>query len=197
MKRLIGLSVVALFLTGLSLSAQEKKGTAAELYPLKVGNTWTYKVSGGSIQVKVEKKEMFGGEDAFKLETSAQGKVSATEHIAVKDDGVYRVGVNLLKPDAPIKILPKTPAKGDTWDVKTKVQGQEVEGKFVVKEEDVRVPAGEYKGATLVEGASFKIAGMDTSIKCWYVKDIGIVKLEFKLGGQDATLELEKFESGK
>jgi hypothetical protein len=195
MKRLLGLSVVGLLLTGLTINAQEK---TTPLYPLKVGNTWTYKVPGGSIQVKVEKKEDFGGEkDAYKLETSAQGKVAATEHVVVKEDGVYRVGVNGLKPDAPIKFLHLPPEKGKKWNVNTKVQGQDVTGDFVIKEEDVTVPAGQYKGATLVEGANFKIAGMDTSIKCWFAKDVGIVKLEFKLGGQDATLELEKFEAGK
>ena len=195
MKRFLGLAVVSLFLTALSLSAQEK---ATPLYPLKVGNTWTYKVSGGSIQVKVEKKEKFADKDCYKLETSAQGKVSATEHVVVEDDGVYRTGVNGLKPDAAIKFLQLPPTKGAKWSVKTKVQGQEVEGEFVIKEEDVTVPFGNGKySATIVEGANFKIAGMETTIKYWFVKDIGIVKLEFKLGGQDATLELEKFEAGK
>lgn len=190
MKRLLGLSVVAILVTGLTINAQEK---TTPLYPLKVGNTWTYKVSGGEVQVKVEKKEA----DSYKLETSAQGKVAATENVQVKDDGVYRVGVNGLKPEAPIKFLDLKAKKGDKWPVDTKVQGQEIKGDFVLKEEDVTVPAGTYKGATLVEGVNFKIAGMDTTIKCWYAKDVGIVKLEFKLGGQDATLELTKFEAGK
>jgi hypothetical protein len=194
MKRMFSLSVVALFVSAVGVSAQEK---STPLYPLKVGNTWTYNVSGGKIQVKVEKKENFGGEDCYVLETSAQGKVSATEHVVVKEDGVYRVGVNKLKADTPIKFLALPATKGFKWNVKSKVQGQDVEGDFVIKEENVKVTAGDYQAATLVEGASFKIAGMDTSIKCWYAKDVGIVKLEFKLGGQDATLELDKFDAGK
>jgi hypothetical protein len=187
---MFGLSVAAVFLTSINLSAQEK---TTPLYPLKVDNTWTYKVSGGQIQVKATKKN--GNE--YVLETSTQGKVSATENVEVKDDGVYRTAVNGLKPDAPIKFLALPAKKGEKWNVNTKVQGQEVQGDFAIKEEDVTVPAGTYKGATLVEGANFKIAGMDTTIKCWFAKDVGIVKLEFKLGGQDATLELEKFEPGK
>jgi hypothetical protein len=194
MKRFFSLTLGAFFFLAFNLSAQEK---TSPLYPLKVGNTWTYNVSGGKIQVKVEKKEMFGGEDCYKLETSAQGKVSATEHVVVKEDGVYRVGVNGLKADTPIKFLALPATKGLKWNVKSKVQGQEVEGEFVVKEENLKVGAVDYSGATLVEGASFKIAGMDTTIRCWYAKDVGIIKLEFKLGGQDATLELEKFDAGK
>ncbi len=194
MKRFLGLSIVALFVSALSLTAQEKSDP---LYPLKIGNTWTYKVSGGSIQVKVEKKERFAEKDCYKLETSAQGKVSATEHVVVEADGVYRTGVNGLKPDAPIKFLALPATKGAKWNVNTKVQAQEVSGDFQITEQDVTVPAGTYKGATVVEGPNFKIAGMDTAIKMWFAKEVGLVKLEFKLGGQDATLELEKFEPGK
>jgi hypothetical protein len=192
MKRLLGLSVVALFVSALSLTAQDNP-----LYPLKVGSKWTYKVSGGSIEVKVEKKEQFGGKDCFKLETTAQGKVSASEHVVVEADGVYRTGVNGLKPDAPIKFLALPATKDTKWTVNTKVQQQEVSGEFQIKEEDVTVPLGTYKAATVVNGPNFKIANMDTSIKMWFAKDVGLVKLEFKLGGQDATLELEKYEPGK
>lgn len=194
MKRLLGLSVFALFVSAISLTAQEKTDP---LYPLKVGNTWTYKVSGGSIVVKVEKKEKFANKDCYKLETSAQGKVSASEHVVVESDGVYRTGVNGLAPTAAIKFLALPAAKGSKWNINTKVQEQDVTGDFSITEEDVTVAAGTYKGATVVSGPNFRIAGMDTTIKMWFAKDVGMVKLEFKLGGQDATLELEKFEPGK
>lgn len=194
MKQLLGLSVVAVLLTGFTVTAQDK---TTPLYPLKVGSKWTYKVPGGQVEVKVEKKEKFGDEESYKLETSSQGKVSASEHVVVKEDGVYRVGVNGLKPDSPIRFLALPATKGTKWEVKTKVQGQEVEGNYVIQEVDVTVPAGTFKGATLVDGVNFKIATLDTTVKCWFVKDIGIVKLEFKLGGQDAVLELEKYEEGK
>jgi hypothetical protein len=195
MKRIIGLSVTVLLFASLAASAQEK---TTPYYPLKVGAKWIYKVGGGggTIEVKVDKKEKFGEEESYKLETSSQGKVSASEHVVVRDDGVYRLGVNGLKASTPIKFLALPPAKGFKWQVKSNVQGQEIEGEFQIQEVDIKVPAGEYKGAILVEGNSFKIAGQDTSIKCWFVKEIGIVKLEFKLGGQDASLELEKFEAG-
>jgi hypothetical protein len=194
MKRTFGIPVIVLLFTGLALAADEK---TTPLYPLKVGSKWTYKVAGGQIEVKVDKKETFVGEECYRLETSSQGKVSASEHVVVKEDGVYRLGVNGMKASTPIKFLILPPTKGSKWSIKSNVQGQEVEGEFQVKEEDVKVGAGDFKGATLVEGQNIKIANMDTSIECWYVKDIGIVKLKFKLGGQEATLELEKYEPGK
>jgi len=194
MKRMLVLSIVALFLTGATLTADEK---TTPLYPLKVGAKWTYQVTGGSIEVKVEKKEKVGEDDTYRLETSSQGKISATENVIVKDDGVYRVTVNGLKPTDPIKFLALPPTKGANWTVKSSVSGQDIEGKFTIKEEDVNVPFGTFKGATLVEGSAFKIAGEETSIKCWFVKDVGIVQVEFKLRGQDATWKLEKYEAGK
>src|SRR5258708_36208667 len=99
---MFSLSVVGLFVSAVGISAQEK---STPLYPLKMRNTWTYNVAGGKIQVKVDKKVNCGNEDCYLLETSAQGKVSATEHVVVKEDGVYRVGVNGLKADTPIKFL--------------------------------------------------------------------------------------------
>ncbi|MCE9530648.1 MAG: hypothetical protein K8T89_05890 [Planctomycetes bacterium] len=194
MKRILGLSLLALFLAAHTSMAQEK---TTPLYPLKVGNKWTYKVSGGTIEVKVEKKEKFAEEDSYKLETSAAGKVSGSENVVVRDDGVFRLGVNGMKSDPAVKFLAIPATKNYKWDVKAKVDKQEIEGTYVIKTEDVTVPLGTYKEATLVEATNFKVAGMDSTIKCWFVKDIGIVKLEFKLMGQEATFELEKFEQGK
>jgi hypothetical protein len=191
MKRVLGSLVALVFVVAGPASAQEK---TTEFYPLKVGSTWTYKVQGGSIQVKVEKKVKVDNEDAYELSTSSQGKVSATEQVVVKPDGVYRVMVNNLKPDAPVKFLALPPKKDEKWQVNTKVKGDEISGDFTMKEEDVTVPAGAYKGAWVVESKDFKIAGTDTTVKCWFAKDVGIVKLDFKLGTQDASLELEKYE---
>jgi len=194
MKRFLAVCVAVVFLAGLPVNAQEK---TTPLYPLKVGSKWTYKAPGGTVEVKVEKKEMIGAIETYRLETSSQGKVSASENVYVTDEGVFRAAVNGLKPDSAIKFLALPATKGLKWDVRTKVQGQDVEGSYVIKEEDVKVPAGTFAGATLVDGVNFKIASLDTTVKCWYAKDVGLVKMEFKLGGQDAVLELEKYEAGK
>jgi len=195
MMRFLSMGVAVLLLAGESAFAQEE--VTNPLYPLKVGSKWTYKVPGGQVEVICTKKEKICDMETYRLETQSQGKVSASENVFVTDKGVFRAAVNGLKPESPIMFLNNPATKGSNWPVKTKVQGQDVEGTFTVKEEDVTVPKGKFTGATLIDGSSFKIASLDTSVKAWFVKDIGIVKLEFKLGGQDAVYELENYEPGK
>jgi hypothetical protein len=221
MKRFLGLTLLATAMLMGTLTAQDKKDpptenkqeapkegatdatqvTAApvpdDYYPLKKDATWTYEVAGGEITVKCVGHDKIGDVDCFKLETTANGKVSATEHVKIDKDGIYRYAVNGIKPDAPIRFL-ALPADAKTnWSVDTKVQGQDVKGSFTIKKEEVTVPSGTYKDATLVESSGLKIGGMETSIKQWFAPGVGIVKLDFKLGGQDAELKLKKFEPGK
>ncbi len=218
MKRFLGLTLMTLLVGSFSLTAQEKKAPpkeapketpkvapnpkevppagSGEFYPLKKDNTWTYEVSGGEITVKCVGMEKIGDVECYKLETTANGKVSATEHVKVMKDGIYRYAVNGVKPDMPIKFLALPAEDKVAWSIDTKVQGQPITGNFTIKKEDVTVGGTNYK-ATLVESNNLKIGGMETSIKQWFAPDVGIVKLDFKLGGQDAELKLKKFEPGK
>ena len=196
MKRMTaGLAGLFVLLVTCSVWAQEPK--ESPWYPLKKDSTWTYKVMGNSITMKVTGFEKVGNDNAAKIETIVNGKSVANEHIVVKDDGVYRVMINGQKPDAPVKFLELPPKAGASWDVATKIQNQDIKGKFTIKQEDVKVPAGEYKKAIVVDGSDFDIAGMKTNIKYWFAEKTGIVKLSFSLGGMDAVLELEKYEPGK
>jgi hypothetical protein len=111
-------------------------------YPLTVGNAWTYKSAGASITVAVVGTEKVGDVQTYKLETRAGGKVSATENIAVQKDGVYRYLVTGQKPDRPIKFLALPPARSTSWKVESRIANQKTAGEFVIKEEDVTVPAG-------------------------------------------------------
>lgn len=209
MKRLL---IPALFLAlGMTTLAQDKdKDKAAPApapapaatdsnpyYPLKSEATWVYKVTGGPITVKVAKeKETVNNQPCFKLETSAGGKVAATELVALTKDGVMRYSVNGLKPDAPIIFLKAGAKKGDTWTVDTKVSGQTLKGTFTVNEEKVKVGDKEYE-TLVVKGDDMEIGSTKTSVTYWFAKDVGIVKLKFTLGTQDAVLELESYTPGK
>jgi hypothetical protein len=134
--------------------------------------------------------------DGTKIETIVNGKSIASEHVVVKDDGIYRVMINGQKPDAPVRFLKLPPKKGESWDIDTKIQDQAIKGQFVIEEEEVTVPAGKFK-TFKVEGKDFEIAGMKTNITYWFAEKTGIVKIAFSLAGQDAVLELEKYEEGR
>ncbi|MBO0698717.1 MAG: hypothetical protein J2P46_10005 [Zavarzinella sp.] len=195
MKRLAGLTVLAILTVGVAVPAQDA-ATTHPYYPLKVGSEWTYKVQGGPIKVKVAGPEKVGQISGYKLETSAGNKVSATETVAVTPEGVKRLNVNGLTPEQPILFLPTDPDATKSWDVDTKVGGQTIKGKFTASREKVSVPAGSYD-AVHVKGADMQIGTTSTTVEYWFAKDVGIVKLKFTLGSQDATLELESYTAGK
>jgi DUF3108-like len=195
MKRLAGLSVLAVLTLAITLPAQEGAATHP-YYPLKTGSEWVYKVQGGPIKVKVAGPEKVGSANGFKLETSAGNKVSATETVAVTKDGVQRFNVNGLNPEQPILFLPTDPDATTSWQVNTKVSNQAITGTFKVNKEKVTVPAGAYD-TIHVKGENMTIGSTQTTVEYWFAKDVGIVKLRFTLGTQDATLELESYTPGK
>jgi hypothetical protein len=196
MKRLAGLTVLAVLTVGVTLPAQEA-GDTHPYYPLKIGAEWTYKVQGGPIKVKVAGTEKAGMFTGYKLETSAQNKVSATETVAVTPEGVKRFNVNQLSPEQPILFLPKDPEATKTWKVETKVAGQTIKGDFTATKTNVTVPKGTYNDVIHVRGENMQIGSTSTNVEYWFAKDVGIVKLKFTLGTQDATLELEEYTPGK
>jgi hypothetical protein len=206
MKRLAALTLGLALCCSWSLVGQDKKDppkettpaapTSNPYYPLKEKTEWTYKVQGGPITVKVIGTEKIKDATGYKLETSAGGKVTATEVVGLTKDGVARFSVNNSTPDTPILILKNDAKSGDSWTIDTKVGGQTLKGTFTVKDEKVEVPAGKYDTLHVV-GKDMEIGTSKTTIEYWFAKDVGIVKLKFSLGSQEAVLELEKTTTGK
>src|SRR5262245_56180505 len=153
MKRLAGLSVLAVLTIAVSLPAQEAAPTQHPYYPLKVGSVWQYKVQGGPIQVKVAGTEKAGTGSGYKVETTAAGKTSATEVVALTNEGIQRFSVNQLNAEPPILFLPKDVDATKECNVDSKVAGQEIKGTFRIDKEKVTVPAGTYDNAIHVKGA--------------------------------------------
>jgi hypothetical protein len=169
-----------------------------EFYPLKKDTKWVYKVGETTIEVKVAE----AGKDDAKLDTLVNGKVVASETVAVKADGVYRTKINATEIKPAVKILDlkdgKAVAKGTKWDVTAKIQDQNIKGTFTVKDdkEKVKVPLGEFD-ALVVDGPDFEIAGSKATVKYWFVPGKGVVKLSYSIGGNESVLELKEFAEGK
>jgi hypothetical protein len=178
-----------------------KAGLSADgYYPLRDKMKWTYKMQDTVIDVAVAKVgEKFSPDfpDAVQVDTLVGGKVVASEVYGFKADGVYRLKVKEDKVDPPVKVLQVPVKKDAAWDVNSKVGTQTVKGTFKVKAEaeDVDTPAGKFK-AVLVEGADMDVAGTKTTVKTWFVKDKGVVKLSYKVDqGAEAVLTLDKLDA--
>lgn len=208
--------VLALGLAGI-LAAQEPKGgtqpppapppkenvknvkTDADGYfPLTPKTKWVYKVQDQSVEVLVDKNEKFKDKTCTKVDTLVSGKVVASELYCVESDGLYRVKVKDDEINPPVRVLALPVQKGSVWEVNSKVGaqgGQLVKGNFRVvnDREKVKVPAGEYE-AVLVEGTDMDVAGTRTTVRLWFVRGIGLVKLTYKIADTESTLELEKYE---
>jgi hypothetical protein len=183
---------------GIALAAPEPKDAAApsgtEYYPLKAKSKWVYKTGDQTVEVEVVSID----KDGAKLDTKVNGKTVASEVIEVKGDGVYRNSVKGDKIDPPIKFLALPVKKDADWDVNSKVGAQTVKGKFKIKSENekVKVPAGEFE-TVFVDGPDFDIAGTKTSIKYYFAKTKGVVKLSYEIQGNSSVLELKEYVEGK
>jgi hypothetical protein len=185
---------VVILVAGTALAQQP----STDLFPLKKGSKWVYKVADQEVTVIVAGNEKFGNEDCVKLDTMVGGQVKASELYYVKADGVYRAKVKDDKVDPPVRVLMLPAKKGDSWKIDSKVGTQSVKGEFKITDDKakVKVPAGEFE-AVLVEGADFDIAGTKTTVKQWFAHNKGIVKTVFVIQNTESTLELKEYTEGK
>ena len=192
MKSLFMLSIGMLFASTTVLNAAE------DYYPTAKGTEWTYKVGEATITVKVTDSSDKGA----KLETIVNKKTVATETILVKEDGIYRTQINNDDVEPPVKILElkdgKPVEKGTSWDIKSSIKDQSVEGKFTVTALDEKVTVGDKEYPTVVvDGPDFKIAQTNAGIKAWYAKDVGIVKLVIHDRRQPRHPRIARVQSGE
>ena len=75
--------------------------SGGDLFPLKKGSKWVYKVAEQEVTVVVAGNEKYGNEDCIKVDTMVGGQVKASELYYVKPDGIYRAKVKDDKVDPP------------------------------------------------------------------------------------------------
>src|SRR5438105_11128762 len=63
-----------------------------KLFPLTIGNVWTYRVSGQDDRfvVRAVRQEMVGDQTCVLLEASIKDRVVGTEHVAFLKNGLHR-----------------------------------------------------------------------------------------------------------
>jgi hypothetical protein len=131
-----------------------------------------------------------------KLETVQNGGVIAVQQIAETPAGIVRVSHNGEKVTPPLLFLKGPAAKGQSWDVDSKIDSPSgtdaIKGKFSSDEEDVKVHAGEFKKAIRVKG-ELTINGKPATMTSWYAEKTGMVRQIISMDGQEYLLELERF----
>ena len=178
------------------LLLQDDKVKESPYGPYKVGNQWTYKVNDMTIVTRISKHEKFDDKMCAVLETLKDGQSVATEHIEVREDGLYRCAYNGEKIEPPLRFLKLPAKKGDSWQIESKTQGQNVKGTFTIDEEEIQVGEQKIKAITATAN-EFEVEGNKMSTKYWFAENHGIVKQWFKQGATEVTLELSKFEPAK
>jgi hypothetical protein len=195
MLRVIRLTVGAAAILIASAALAQPPKDADGYFPTKAKAKWTYKVGDQTVEVVIAGPEKFGAEDCTKVETMVNNKVVASELYAVKADGVYRVKVKDDKIDPAIKVLPVPFKAGDSWKFNSKVGTQTVAGEFKIKDvkEKIKIMNKDLE-AVAVEGVELDVAGTKTTVRLWFVKDMGIVKLSYKIGDAESVLELTDYK---
>jgi hypothetical protein len=169
-------------------------------YPLEVGSEWRYELNGKTVVARVTKQEKMGGHAAGKVDSFIDGKLVSSEHIAVTDEGVYRVAFDGAVPTKPVMILKLPPKDGEVWAVDTGISGSKIKGSARCDLEKVKVPAGEFdayrvKGSytvTLPDGKE-----QNPEFTFWFADGTGVVRLGTKAGDNDIILDLESFKKGE
>lgn len=214
MYRLIRVAFVCplvLLLTAL-LPAQDKM-KETPYYPLQVGTTWHYRSGESKFSVRVVKHEKVGETLCALLESTRDGKVVGSEHVAVTAGGVYRHDLTSMLPkreandkpkssevavkDAlkpPLLVLKLPPKMGDRWKIDSKSDGKVFRGGYKVDEEEVKVPAGTYK-TFRVASDDLEVNSLKPKITTFFAEGVGMVKQIIEVGDAKATIELEKFET--
>lgn len=172
------------------------------LFPLHVGNVWTYKVSGQEERfvVRAVRQEMVGEQTCMLLEASLKDRVVATEHLAFTKTGLFRFRVDKEDVDPPLCVL-RTPLPANRrWGTGKKeihVGQRSGVALFSAKLEEITVGTKKYK--TTVVHADFTEFGRTTSASdTWYAEGVGIVRQEIKEGKRTPlVLEFESLENAK
>jgi hypothetical protein len=179
-------TVTAFLLLLATTNAAEKKSkpTEADYFPLRVGDSWTYRATNGdtqhSLNVMSEEKQA-DGTTRYLVETLAGVKVhtlySKVSGWVLMHSEIYPEHEGLqAKYEPPRKYLQNPLIPGSKWEWKGKdYTFTEVEEKYEVKGfEKVTVLAGKFRAMKVVSHVAGGVARMTKTY--WYADGVGLVK---------------------
>ncbi len=192
-------------LAAFASAARGQQAFESAFYPLRVGDTWTYRVGDQTVVVRVVQEEILAYKPAVKgkdetakvrgfLLESKSGNRVLIEKVAVLNDGVYRfhaAGKDIAPPLCFFKLPSR---KGDSWQVDAASEGQAVKGTFIGGEEGVAIAVSAEKTAryntVTVTCPDLLIGGQKMSITYWFAENIGMVKQRVQMDNVEVVMEL-------
>jgi hypothetical protein len=196
---------LAIFLLTLSATAQKSEAPAADYFPLRVGDSWTYrgtttdtqytikvaseeKQADGTIQYLVEK---LAGAKVLTWFSKAGGSVLMHLERYPEHEGLEMK----YEPARPHLKNPLVAGSQWGWKGKDVTQTDLEEDNQVTGPEDVTVPAGKFRAMKVVT----KVAGTSTPMTKtnWYADGVGLIKSMSEAGEIKYGWELKDYSFKK
>lgn len=177
-------TIAAIFLSMLGVAAQKSEAPVPDYFPLRVGDSWTYRhTSGGAsftLKVLGEEKQP-DGTIRYEVEKLAGAKVltlySQADGWVLMHLERYPEHEGLEVKYEPARPYLKNPLVADAqwgWTGKDYTQTDLEEDNQVAGPEEVKVPAGKFRAMKVVT----KVAGASAPLTrtSWYADGVGLVK---------------------
>lgn len=183
------------------LFAADPPPAGEDLFPLALGNAWTYRVvqpfQEERFVVRVARQEMVGDQTCFVLEGRLRDRVVATEHVAFTKDGLTRFRADREDIVPPVTILKFVAAPKVPWSTDYQLGERRATARFS-REPGTVAYQGKRIGATVAHGEMVGERGNGVKTTVWYAAGVGMVRQQIEEPKrQTIVLELEKFEKGE
>lgn len=174
--RTMGLFGIAVLVAGCS-------GARSGLFPLEVGNTWSYSVRGGFVtrvvDLKVLSIESVAGVRGFKLDgPMGSSRIAWNQGILVAEE----LAGSRFSP--PVQLLDSNqPAQHLLWNGLVSAMGRTSNAIAVVTQSNESFEIAGRKYPAVVSTVELQTAGRSMELKTWYVDGIGPVRQEQRNNG--------------
>lgn len=173
----------------------DQNDDAGRFYPLKIGNSWQYRIGDAKFVFKITRFEKVGDQMCARIEMSTGGQAQAVEHVAVKDGSICRYQFEGKQAEPPVKFLERPDQVGHTWKVKSTIGQEKLAGTFKIgKVDKVTVPAGTFHNVVTSSSDDMDANGQKIGFTYYFARDVGMIKQTIKIHNQEIAIELEKFE---
>jgi hypothetical protein len=186
----------------LAAPAADTPAPIEDLFPLAVGNTWTYKVANQEEKfvVRVARQEMVGEQTCFVLEGHLRDRIVATEHLAFTKDGLTRFRADKEDVVPPVTFL-KAPGTGQ-WPAHYQLGERSGSATFRGVSNggrEVTVPAGRFRAINITADVTSEPGTGMRQTQLWYARGVGLVRQTIGDPKRPPffTMDLEKFEKGE